>query len=273
VKYPGLESLLTKHPTHRALLRALRRLAAAAGKTKADADAAYHDVRLAIESLENRILREGRSGERKRIAKAPPTSPHCAPAITIKRLVRTKAHELGIGQQRLRNAWEIALKQFPLDEAEAQADLTPVETRAFEIVRGRPRKARKNFAEVNAIQIADAVLAEWPLLAQRVGRPAGRRCIVRDPKTLEYDLKLSAREIIEAVLTSIEALAGPENSSAPGSEMIAAVVTAVKAANMDTQSASEDNKIKAAGTATQTAFDEERASSIVQKLQRRGPIS
>lgn len=278
MKYPDLKSLLANDARYLALLRALRRLAAAAGNTNTDADAAYHEVRWAIERLEGRVLSEGRAGERKRAAKTPPTSPRGAPRITISRLVRIKAYELGIGQPRRSNAWNTTLKKdFPLDEksqlAFRKSDLTPVETRAAEIVRGRPRKASKNFAEIEAIGLADAVLADWPMLTQRAGRPAGRRRIVRDPQTLEYDLKLSAREIIAAVLPIVEALAGPENSLAPESAMITAVVAAVKAADIDPKTIPTKKKIKAAGTATRPEFDAQRASNIVRKLLQSHPIS
>jgi hypothetical protein len=282
-----LASLLAKDPLlakDLALLKALRRLAAAAGKTNADDDLAYYEIQIAIENLRHRFLREDRIRQAaKAMASAPPpsSSPTSAPLVTIQRLVRIKAHELGIVDRRSKTqhaAWRATLKRdFPLDEAKREVrqntDQTSVEKRAAEIVRGAQRKAKRNFVEKEAVRLADAVLADWPPLTQRAGRPAGRRRIVRDPQTLEYDLKLSAPEIIAAVLPIIKALAGPENSLAPESAMIAAVVAAVKAADIDPKTIPKKKKIKAAGTAARTEFDAQRASNIVRKLLRSGPIS
>jgi hypothetical protein len=261
-----------------ALLKALRRLAAAAGKTNADDDLAYYEIQIAIENLRHRFLREDRIRQAaKAMASAPPpsSSPTSAPLVTIQRLVRIKAHELGIVDRRSKTqhaAWRATLKRdFPLDEAKREVrqnnDQTPVEKRAVEIVRGAQRKAKKNFVEKEAVRLADAVLADWPPPARKRGRPTGRGTIVVDPET--KDLKLSAREIIEAVLPIIEGLAGPNSSSAPDSAMIAAVVAVVRAA---TTEAKPKDKIKAAGTAARKKLNAERAAEIVRELQRRGPI-
>ncbi|WMT71335.1 hypothetical protein [Bradyrhizobium sp. Ash2021] len=277
-----LASLLAKDPLlakDLALLKALRRLAAAAGKTNADGDLAYYEIQLAIENLRHRFLREDRIRQAaKAMASAPPpsSSPTSAPLVTIQRLVRIKAHELGIVDRRSKTrhaAWRATLKRdFPLDEAKREVrqntDQTPVEKRAVEIVRGAQRKAKKNFVEKEAVRLADAVLADWPPPAGLRGRPTGRGTIVVDPET--KDLKLSAREIIEAVLPIIEGLAGPNSSSAPDSAMIAAVVAVVRAAT--TEAKPKDKKIKAAGTAARKKLNAERAAEIVRELQRRRPI-
>jgi hypothetical protein len=148
------------------------------------------------------------------------------------------------------------------------SDLTPVERRAVEIVRGAQRKAKKNFAEKEAVRLADAVLADWPPPKRSAGRPAGRSIIVVDPETM--NLKLSVREIIEAVLPIIEELAGPNSSSAPDSAMIAAVVAVVNVAA--TKAKPKDKKIMAAGTAARKELNAERAADIVRKLRKRRPI-
>jgi hypothetical protein len=262
-----------------ALLKAVRRLAAAAGKTNVDGDLAYYEIQIAIENLRHRFLRKDRIRQAaKAMESAPPpsSSPTSAPLVTIQRLVRIKAHELGIVDRRSKTqhaAWRATLKRdFPLDKAKREVrqnnDQTPVEKRAVEIVRGAQRKAKKNFVEKEAVRLADAVLADWPPPARSRGRPTGRGTIVVDPET--KDLKLSAREIIEAVLPIIEGLAGPNSSSAPDSAMIAAVVAVVRAAT--TEAKPKDKKIKAAGTAARKKLNADRAAEIVRELRRRRPI-
>jgi hypothetical protein len=233
---------------HRALLRALRRHANKAGKTTTEADEVYYDIVWAIERLENRVLREGKSGERKRIiTKVPPTSPGDEPLGYIERMVRIKAHVLGIGQRRTNEAaaWSKVMDQ------DDDPMLTKIEKRAVAIVRGAPRKANKNFAEIDAIRLADRVLAHWWLPAKPRGRPTGRR-IVRDSGMLSYDLKLTMLETIAATLAIIDQLA-PGSSTDPESTLVEVVVEVLRTAGIIKPGAE---------------IDDLRISNIVRKLRR-----
>jgi hypothetical protein len=290
-RFPDLESQLAKDPKlakHLALLRALRHLAAVAGKTNADADAAYHEVQWAIESLEGRILRESKiqgrvdyrrddetPEERKeRVAKEERLAEEkllaARPWHIAARLVRIKSYELGIGHPRRskQKALDRSLKELSLDNDKklGPADLSPTETRAVELVRGAKATAKKNLIEKQAIAIANAVKVDFSR-KRKSGRPAGRRRnIIFDQTNFKHQLRLTATEVIEAVLPIIEELAGPENSSAPGSAMIAAVVAVVQTVDLEPKPAPK--KVKAAG-AERTEFDEKTAADIVWKLQKR----
>jgi hypothetical protein len=276
MKYPNLEALLKGREL--ASLKKLR-LAAAANKNNTDADLAYYKIQMVIENLQYRFLREDRirrPAKARKSASPSSSSPTSAPLVTIQRLVRIKAYELGIVDRRSKTqhaAWLATLdRDFPLKEAKQEvlqnSDLTPVESRAVEIVRGAQRKAKKNFAEKDAVRLADAVLSDWPPPKRSAGRPEGRGIIVVDPETM--NLKLSEPEIIEVVLPIVEELAGPHSSSAPDSAMIAAVVAVVN--SVATEAKPKDKKIMAAGTAGRKELNAERAADIVRKLRARKPI-
>jgi hypothetical protein len=254
-----------------ALLAALRHVAA---RTNADADAAYHESRLAIEGLKHRILRESkihkrldyhrnlpneteeertaqcareteeereerrangkleqeRVAEEKRVAEENLLATRSWHLLA--RLVRMKSYELGKGKpRRSKGALNRSLEELPTDRHLGPDDLSPVENRAIEIIRGAKRNAKKNPIEKNAIAIADAVLADISPVKES-GRPASRPNIIFDVESFQHNLKLTVIEVVEVVLLIIERLAGPNNSTAPGSMMIAAVVAAVESAGL-----------------------------------------
>jgi hypothetical protein len=273
-----LASLLANDPLHAKdlrLLKALRHLAKAAGKTVAVADAAYHEVQFDIDSLNHRTLREGRirrqaeraadeEGEEGRRLRHRPWH-------IIARLVRAKRYQLGIAGRRRSSepkAIERSLNELRLDPKKPNVklgpdDLTPVETRAVELVRGEKANARKNRVEEQAIEIATAVNADL-FREPRAGRPPNRRRNIDfDNTTDQYDLHLTATDVVETVLPSIERLAGSANSSAPGSAMIAAVVAAVKVACVDPKQMPQ-KKIGA----VRKKFDAESAGIVTWRLQR-----
>lgn len=252
MKFPDLETHLAGVDLE--LLGALRQHAVAAGKTNADADDAFHSIRLVIESLEYRILRESkiygqvdyinrdieeqledlfrRYFAAQKLLSARPTN-------YIARLVRIAAYRQGkLGESRLtkqeatRRATE---EDFLLDEGNREviknSSLRPAETRAIEIIQGSKVKANKNPIEKAAIELANEVLADFSRKSKS-GRPAGRRDnIVFDAENFEHDLKLTVIEVVKAVLPFIEQLA-PNSSSKPDSLMIAAVVKAVRSAGL-----------------------------------------
>jgi hypothetical protein len=281
-----LASLLAKDPLlakDLPLLKALRRLGAAAGKISTDADAAYYQIQIELDGLRNRILRESklrgrveRSSDEQaaRAAEEKEKLLQHRPWHIIARLVRAKRYQLGIGRRRRsseQKALERSLKELKLDENDPDVklgpgDLTPVETRAVQLVRGEKVNARKNPIEVQAVAIATAIEADFSR-KRKGGRPAARRHnIVFDETSIQYQLRLTATEVIEAALSTIEDLAGPANSSAPNSAMIASVIAVVKAAGVEPRPMPK--RIKAAGV-TQKTFDANSCASIVWKVQRR----
>jgi hypothetical protein len=260
--FPDLELQLADLPDHLALLAALRGLSREVGKTDAAADVTFHEIRWAIEGLQNRILRESKmhgrveylnrnetANQRKeRVAKGKRLTQELAkskelaarPTDFIARLVRIASYQLGkFGQPRLgkQKAQDRALAEdFPLVEEERRvnrkSDLRPAESRAIEIIQGEKPKAKKNPIERTAIQLARAVIADFSRKKES-GRPAGRPDIIFDVENFQHNLKLTVIEVIEVVLPKIEDLAGSKNSSAPGSMMIAAVAGAVRSGGLE----------------------------------------
>jgi hypothetical protein len=219
----------------RELQKWLRMLSAEAGRSGEAADRAYRAIHREVVALRGRKLR----AERERA--------HQAKLKSIKqrqrgtegwhvRLVRAKAYELGIGQPR--RGWQqalwLALEDFELDEQERrvlwkETDLTPIERRAIAILGGAQRAAKKNFLEVAAIRLADAVIAEWFSPRGKPGRPAGSK-IRLARKAMDNPRLASVAEVIEGILPIIEQLAGPKKTSAPESTMIMAIASAVRSA-------------------------------------------
>jgi hypothetical protein len=263
-----LAVLLAKDPLlakHLRLLQALRGLAVAAGKTNIEADAAYHDVQFAIDDLKGRAIRESHKAERAaKVAEKEKeeTRLRHRPWRIVARLVRAKRYQLGIGGRRRasepnaveRSLDELKLKRHPDDPdiKISPEDLSVVEVRAVELARGKQANARKNQIEVQAIEIAAAVDAD----------------LTSKSKARGHDIGLRLRDVIEAVLPPIEDLAGPANSTAPGSAMIAAVLAAVKASDIEPKPKPGRGKIRAAGM-TRRTFDARSAATITWRLQRK----
>jgi hypothetical protein len=227
-----LERATASNPPTRAhlqLARSLRRLAVEVGKDTAAADDAYHDVQSAIADLQSRKLRD----LRRRLARSRRQGE--TDEATAARLVRAKAYELGIGRMRCsqHEAERRALADFPFDDKENPrrvmwdvSQLRPAERRAFEIIRGAQRKARKSRIESNAITLADAVIADWkPRPTRARGRPAGSR-IALNRKTLALT---AVAEVIEVVLPVIDQFASGAASSLLA---VKTVIAAIKSAGL-----------------------------------------
>src|SRR5262249_25549511 len=157
------------------------------------------------------------------------------------RLVRQKAHELGIGHMRASEqaALNRTIEEMPIDEAARRVvvtePLSTVEQRAVQIVCGAPIKGKKNRIETDAIRLAEAVNAEWFAEApRRPGRPKGSM-IGTAPESVEALPSVS--EVIAATAPIIEQLAGGAASTAPRSAMIAAVLAAADSAGLQCSAA------------------------------------
>ncbi|MBR1301243.1 hypothetical protein [Bradyrhizobium sp. AUGA SZCCT0042] len=239
MKFPDLDALLKepKFAKDLALLGALQKLAGLGGRRKADL--AYYEIQVAIDNLSNRFKRTNRIRQAASERLALPL-PKNAPLATIEESVRAKSHKLGLASPRK----------------------PAVEQRAIDILRGVPRKARKNFFETQAVQLADAVFAEWPMPKRSVGPPARRLIWAVDIKATS-----EAYDIIEAALPIIKELAAPGSSWAPHSATIAALRAVVKATA--TIQKPTNHKVKAAGTATHTTLSAEYVANVVRDLRKR----
>ena len=231
----ALENGGEPHVADRDLLAALRQLATEAqhpNPSDAAADT-YLSVQDAIEQLRYKKSREQRKRQRRARERAArqqrlvPTHEHAA------RLVRMKAHQLGIGYLRKREDKAIKLmqKEMPIDRKARRVqvgNLNRIEQRAVEIVRGARAKSRMDRIEIKAITLANEVKTEWftPQTARPRGRPKGSMIGTTKDKP---DQLSSVSEVIFAVSPPIQKLAG---AAASPSAMIAAVEAAVRVAGL-----------------------------------------
>ena len=219
----------------RSLLTTLRQLAVEAGHEDASeaAACAYLAVRDEIDRIRDDKVREQRRRQRRPKERAARKKRMKPSPEWVLRLVRQKAHELGIGHMRAsrHQALSRMIAEMPIDEVERRVmvrEPPPIEQRAVEIVCGAPMKAKKNRIESKAIKLAKAVKAEWFAEPQRpTGRPKGSRIGI-----MKRDHLPSVSEVIAAVSPTIQELAGAAASTARGSAMITAIVVSVQAAGL-----------------------------------------
>jgi hypothetical protein len=218
-------------------LTTLRQLAVEADHEDASeaAACAYLAVQDEIDRLRDDKVREQRQRQRRPKERAARKKRMKPSPEWVLRLVRQKAHELGIGHMRAsrHQALSRMIAEMPIDEVERRVMVreppSPIEQRAVDIVCGAPMKAKKNRIESKAIKLAKAVKAdEWFAEPQRpTGRPKGSRIGI-----MKRDHLPSVSEVIAAVSPIIQELAGAAASTARGSAMITAIVVSVQAAGL-----------------------------------------
>jgi len=113
-------------------------------------------------------------------------------------------------------------------------DLTAIEKRAVELLRGAKRKAKKNFLENEAEELASAVEKDWFSFHESAGRPQGRNSqkAIRI-EGLSYYVPLSMSEVIATVFPLIEEAAGTSDAKLILPAVIAAVRIAVPDASRE----------------------------------------
>jgi hypothetical protein len=119
-----------------------------------------------------------------------------------------------------------------IDDAKATtfADLNATERRAVNILCGNKRKARKNFLELAAEELASAVRSDgWFSVGKSVGRPRGSGLIkgLRQ-EDLEYYVPLSASDVIRVAMPLIEVLAGASDNDGAKLLVLPALVATVR---------------------------------------------
>ena len=147
-------------------------------------------------SYETRTIRPWR-----RMAQVPPVN-------WATMLVRLKQNEQAAGRLRGTKRFdrEAGIKK---DASGATFDqLSPVESRAVQLLRGAKRKPKKNTIEDRAIRLANAVRTDWFTATKKGGRPAGTSSQNIKIVDLRYEVPLSIAEVVAIAKPLIEEFAG-----------------------------------------------------------------